>query len=154
MPKKIIFIFVSAILLIADISIKSNYNYDSTKIVIRDTYTVEDIIKKHVSNEFAAINKRQYNESYNKINGGVFKDQYEFEELMNKNFTDQGNLVSVDEINKLERNIYEVKVRVEPPLFTPYEKMNLEQYKQKYFNLKIQLKGLFDYRILEFEKVE
>lgn len=153
MIKKIIFICVVGILFIADINIKSNYDYDSTKIVIRNEYTYEDLLEKYVKEDFYKINDKQYNEVYSKIESGVFKDQKEFENIMNKNFTEEGNLVSVNEINNLEKNIYEVKVKVEPPLFTTYEKMKLEQYKEKYFNLKIKLDGLFDYKILDLKKV-
>ena len=153
MKKKIVFIVITFILLIADGCIKANYNYDSTKIVIRNSYTIQDLIDRNISKEFTKINKREYDEAYSKFVNGVFKDQKEFEELMNKNFTDEGNLFSIDEIKKIEKNIYNVKVRVEPPLFTSYEKMKLEQYKQKYFNLKIELDGLFNYKILEFKKV-
>lgn len=154
MVKKIVFICVVGILFISDIYIKANYDYDSTKIVIRNTYTYEDLIKEYVGEDFGKINNKQYNEVYSKIESGVFKDQKEFEDIMNKNFTEEGNLVSVDKINKLEKNIYEVNVKVEPPLFTSYEKMKLEQYQEKYFSLKIRLEGLLNYKILDFKKVE
>ena len=153
MVKKIIVIVIGIILLISEGCIKASYNYDSTKVKLENTYTYEDLVEKYVNYVFDNIINKNYEGIYNTFEAGVFKDINEFKEISNKNFTDEGNLVTSEVVGNLEKNVYEVKVRVEPPLFSSYEELKLEQYKEKYFSLKVKKNGLFDYKILEFKKV-
>lgn len=153
MIKKIILIFVTIILLVADICIKSNYNFDSTKIVVRNNITFEQLIDSYINEMFEELKDGNFEYVYNKIQTNNFSNIDEFSKYITEMILVKDSMISVEEIKQIENAKYSIKIKVDSPLFTSKEKLQIEAYKKKYLNLVIQFNDMFNYKILEFKKV-
>lgn len=154
MVKKIVCIIISGILLIVDFSIQSNYNYDTTEVVIREEITIEQLIKSYIDEMFENLKNNNFEPVYSKMKDGKFSNVSDFSKYITEKILVQDSLITVEEINQVEKNKYNLKVKVDTPLFTPKEKLEIETYKRKYLNLSIEFDDMFNYKILEFEKIE
>lgn len=153
MVKKIIFIVIAIILFVADICIQSNYNYDTTKIVIRNNMNLEQLIELYVNDIFEQLKSNDFEKVYDKVQVDDFTNLEEFSKYITEEILVSDSMVSVEEIKQVAKNKYSLKVKVDSPLFTPKEKLEIEAYKKKYINLVLQFDDLFSYKILEFKKI-
>ena len=153
MIKKIVFIIIAMVLFVADICIQSNYNYDSTKIVIRNNINFQQLIQSHVNDMFEKLKSNDFQQVYDKMQVNDFTNLEGFSKYITEQILVSDSMVSVEEIKQVAKNKYSLKVKVDSPIFTPKEKLQIEAYKKKYINLVLQFNDMFNYKILEFKKI-
>lgn len=153
MVKKIIFIVIAIILFVADICIQSNYNYDSTKIIIRNNINLEQLIELHVNDIFDQLKLNKFESVYLKMEDHNFNNIDKFSKYIKEEILVSDSMISVEEVKPVSKSQYSVKVKVGSPLFTSKEKLEIEPYKKKYINLVLQFNDMFNYKILEFKRI-
>ena len=153
MKKKIIIISILALLLIIYFGINLKYNSDANKININEEVTDKDLISKYIVEYFDLLKNGNYEEAYSKLEDSKYSNLESFKNYVSTEIVSDNNLITVLE-SKENKGKYEVKVKVDPPLFISNEELKKKIYQQKYMNIVISFNGIFDYKIYVFEKVE
>lgn len=153
MKKKYLIIVILSFLLIIDFFFSLKYISDANKIDILEEITDKDLIGKHVISFFDLMQKGNYKDAYDKINVKDFMSYEEFKNYISTKIMAKDNLISVIECDN-KNNVYDMVIKVAPPMFSTIEMEKQEVYKEKKLKIKAKFKGIFDYEILGFERVE
>lgn len=153
MKKKYLIIAILSLLLIIDFFFSLKYINDANKVEILEEVTDKDLISKHIQDFFALLKKQNYKDAYDKIKVKDFMKYDEFKNYISTKIMAKDNLISVIECEN-KNNVYDMVVNVSPPLFSSIELEKQEIYKEKKIKIKAKFNGIFDYEVLEFERVE
>lgn len=153
MKKRIMFIIIAFILLMFHYFINLKYNSKVTEVEILQEKTEKKFVSEYVWQYVEKLSLGLYDEAYALLEDKDYPSKSEFEKYISSEIIGEKSVFSVQEIEK-ENDIYKTVVQISLPLYATTEEMKQKIYQEKRLSVDIKLGGIFDYRILNIEKVE